>query len=314
MAGPSVAARTLANVLRTSLRPVADRVRLQGSGLRVVREAFDTVGLAPLPRGTRVRAVSESHGYGDVTGLWITAREADPAAGAVLYVHGGGFVFGSLRSHRHLAAAVSQATGLPVLLLDYRLAPEHRFPAAEQDAMAAYRWLLDQGYRSDQLVVAGDSAGGHVIAGLLGGLTRDRAPMPGAGVLFSPFLDLTCARLDERDAAVRDPYIPPARAREAARHYAGELAVDDPRLDVLRGSKRRWPPLLVQVGDAECLLPDSERLAAAVLAAGGHCELQVWPGQVHVFPAFHQLVPEARLAIGHVGSFVRAALAQRAAA
>ncbi len=314
MPGPSVQARTLANVLRSSLRPVADRVRLRGSGLRVVREAFDSVGFAPLPRGTRIRAISEPHGYGDVTGLWITAREADPRAGAVLYLHGGGFVFGSLRSHRHLAAMVSQVTGLPVLLLDYRRAPEHRFPAAANDAMAGWRWLLDQGYSADQVVVAGDSAGGHLTAGLLSELTRQRAAMPGAAVLFSPFLDLTCAQLDERDAIQRDPYIPPERAREAARQYAGDVDLDTPGLNVLKGSKRRWPPTLIQAGDVECLLGDSERLAAAMRMAGAHCELQVWPGQVHVFPAFFHLVPEARLALDHVGAFVRTAMSQRMAA
>ena len=314
MPGPSVQARTLANVLRTSIRPMADRLRLRGSGLRIVREAFDTVGMAPIPRGTRIRAVYEPHGFGDVSGLWITARAADERAGAILYLHGGGFVFGSLRSHRHLAAALSQSTGLPVLLLDYRRAPEHRFPAAADDAMAGYRWLLDQGYRPEQVVVAGDSAGGHLTAGLLAELTRQRFAMPGAAVLFSPFPDLTGRGLDERDAVHRDPYIPPARAREAALQYAGDVDLDHPRLNVFKGSKRRWPPMLIQAGDIECLLGDSERLAAAVRAAGAHCELQVWPGQVHVFPAFYHLVPEARLALGYVGDFVRGALAEQLAA
>ncbi|GGS20479.1 alpha/beta hydrolase [Actinokineospora fastidiosa] len=311
---PSAQARALARLLLTGIRPLGDRIRLRGAGLALVREAFDATGVTPLPRGTRVRAVSESHGYGEVTGLWVTAPNADAADGAVLYLHGGGFVLGSLRTHRRLAAMISVATGLPVLLLSYRKAPEHPFPAAADDVLAAYHWLRDQGHRADRIVVMGDSAGGHLAAGLLGDLTRARAPMPGAAVLFSPFLDLTCAGLDERDALCRDPYIPPARAREVAAQYAGPHPLTHPRLSVFRGSKRRWPPMLIQVGDTECLLGDSERMAALLRAAGGHCELQVWPGQVHVFPAFHALIPEGRLAIGHVGEFVRAALTVAAAA
>ncbi len=314
MRKPSVQAKALARFLLTSVRPVADRLRLEGAQLRFVREAFDASGVTPLPRGTRVRAVSESHGFGDVTGLWICARDADERAGAILYLHGGGFVFGSLRTHRHLAAMLSLESGLPVLLLDYRRAPEHPFPAAADDALAGYRWLLDQGYPADTVVVAGDSAGGHLTAGLLAELTRQRTVMPGAAVLFSPFLDLTCAQLDERDAARRDPYIPPARAREVARTYAGDLGVTHPRLTVLKGSKRRWPPTLIQVGDTECLLGDSERLAAAMRMAGAHCELQVWPGQVHVFPAFYPIVPEGRLAIREAAGFIRGAFAEALAA
>ncbi|WP_104479214.1 alpha/beta hydrolase [Actinokineospora auranticolor] len=311
---PSVQARALARFLLTGVRPLADRLVLGGTRLRAVRELYDSVGFTPLPRGTRIRAVSQSHGYGEVTGLWITAREADERAGALLYLHGGGFVLGSLRTHRHLAAALSQATGLPVLLLDYRRAPEHPYPAAADDTLAAYHWLLDQGHAPGRVVVAGDSAGGHLVAGLLAELTKARAPMPGAAVLFSPFLDLTCADLDARDSARRDPYIPPARAREVAALYAGALGVDHPRLAVLRGSKRRWPPTLVQVGDTECLLGDAERLAAAMVAAGAHCELEVWPGQVHAFPVFFPIVPEGRLAIQRVGVFVREATATELAA
>lgn len=314
MPGPSVQARALARFLASSLRPLGDRLRFQGANVRLMREAFDAVGLTPMPRGTRVRAVSDCHGYGDVTGLWVTARDADPRAGAVLYLHGGGFILGSLRTHRHLAAAVSAATGLPVLLLRYRRAPEHPFPAAADDVLAAFHWLIDQGHAPHRIVVAGDSAGGHLAAGLLAELTRARRPMPGAAVLFSPFLDLACGELDERDARRRDPYIPPGRAREVALHYAGAHGVDHPRLAVLRGSKRRWPPTLIQAGDTECMLGDSERLAAAMRAAGAHCELQVWPGQVHVFPAFYPIVPEGRLALDHVGAFVRGALAEELAA
>jgi monoterpene epsilon-lactone hydrolase len=299
---PSVQSRALAILLANSLRRAGDFARLSNTVHRwLVRELFDLARYAPPPRGTRLHAIAGE----TVRGHWIAARNADEGAGAILYLHGGGFVFGGIRTHRHLLTALSAACGLPGLLLEYRRAPEHPFPAAADDAVAGYRWLLDQGFAPERIVVMGDSAGGHLTAGLLADLRRKRMPMPAAAVLFSPFLDLSCAELDRRNAARRDPFISPARARECGLAYAGTLALTHRRLDVLRGSKRDWPPVLIQVGDTECLLGDSERLAEAIRAAGGSCELQVWPGQVHVFPAFFPLIPEGRQAIRYVGSFLR---------
>ncbi len=303
---PSVQSRALAQLLMSGLRPLGDRMRITTwPQLRVVREVFDTVGLTPLPRGTRVEAVSD----GDIRGLWITGRGADPNAGALLYLHGGGFVFGSRRTHRHLVAALSAASGRPALLLDYRRAPEHPFPAAADDALAGYQWLMTQGYAPEEITVLGDSAGGHLTAGLLADVSRRRLPMPGSAVMFSPFLDLAGGELTDRDAARRDPFVPPQRAKECGLSYAGSYALTHRRLNVLRADKRRWPPVLIQVGDTECLLGDSERMTESIRAVGGRCELQVWPGQVHVFPAFYPLIPEGRAAIRYVGAFVRSAVA-----
>lgn len=303
---PSVQSRALAQLLMSGLRPLGDRMTITSwPQRRVVREVFDTVGLTPLPRGTRLDPVAD----GDIRGLWLTGRGADKVNGVVLYLHGGGFVFGSRRTHRHLAAALSVTTGRPVLLIDYRRAPEHPFPAAADDVLAAYKWLLRTGHAPETITVMGDSAGGHLTAGLLTDLSRRRLPMPAAAVMFSPFLDLACAEVTERDAVRRDPFVPPQRAIECGLSYAGEFAPNHRRLNVLGASKRRWPPVLIQVGDTECLLGDSERMAESLRAAGGHCELQVWPGQVHVFPAFYPLIPEGRAAIRYVGDFLRATTA-----
>lgn len=299
---PSMQSRALAQLLMSGLRPLGDRMSITNwPQRRVVREVFDTVGLTPLPRGTQMLPVAD----GDVGGLWITGRGADPANGILLYLHGGGFVFGSRRTHRHLVAALSAATGRPAFLVDYRRAPEHPFPAAADDVLAAYRWLLATGHAPDSITVMGDSAGGHLAAGLLADLSRRRLPMPAASVMFSPFLDLACGGVADRDAARRDPFVPPQRAIECGLSYAGEYALTHRRLNVLGASKRRWPPVLIQVGDTECLLGDSERMAESIRAVGGHCELQVWPGQVHVFPAFYPVIPEGRAAIRFVGDFVR---------
>jgi acetyl esterase/lipase len=288
----------------SGLRPLGDRMSITSwPQRRVVREVFDTVGLTPLPRGTRVEPVAD----GDVRGVWLHGRGADPVNGVVLYLHGGGFVFGSRRTHRHLAAAISVTTKRPVFLVDYRRAPEHPFPAAANDVLAGYRWLVQSGHAPESITVMGDSAGGHLTAGLLADLSRRRLSMPAAAVMFSPFLDLGCAEVADRDAVRRDPFVPPQRAIECGLSYAGSYALNHRRLNVLGASKRRWPPVLIQVGDTECLLGDSERMAESIRAAGGQCELQVWPGQVHVFPAFYPLIPEGRAAIRYVGDFVRGA-------
>lgn len=301
-ASPSVQSRALAQLLMSGLRPIGDRMSITSwPQRRLVREVFDTVGLRPLPRGTRATAVTD----GNVSGVWYAGRRADRVNGVVLYLHGGGFVFGSRRTHRHLAAALSITTRRPVLLVDYRRAPEHPFPAAADDALAAYRWLLRTGHAPESITVMGDSAGGHLTAGLLTDLSRRRLPMPAAAVMFSPFLDLGCAEVAERDAVRRDPFVPPQRAIECGLSYAGAYSLTHRRLNVLGANKRRWPPVLIQVGDTECLLGDSERMAESIRSAGGHCELQVWPGQVHVFPAFYPLIPEGRAAIRYVGRFVR---------
>jgi acetyl esterase/lipase len=312
---PSVQSRALARLLMSGLRPIGDRLPItRGPALQMIRQAFETVGFRPVPRGTRLREVDDEVGGHVVRGVWITGRRADERAGVLLYLHGGGFVAGSRHTHRHFVAALSAATGRPAFFVDYRRAPEHPFPAAADDALAAYRWLLAAGYRADQIVVAGDSAGGHLTSGLLADVARRRLPMPAAAVLFSPFLDLTGAELDDRDAVRRDPFVPPQRARECGRSYAGEHALDARRLNVIGAPKRRWPPMLIQVGDTECLLGDSERMADSLRAGGGHCELQVWPGQVHVFPAFYQVLPEGRAAIRYVASFLRATAAVTVAA
>jgi epsilon-lactone hydrolase len=232
----------------------------------------------------------------------------------LLYLHGGGFVCGSPLTHRQLAARISASTGVPVLLLDYRLAPEHPFPAAAEDALIAYRWLLSEGYAPERIIVGGDSAGGHLAACLLADIATDRLPMPGAAIMLSPFLDLTGAELADRDTALRDPFVPPDYAVWCGRAYAGKTVLTHRRLDVLKVRKRGWPPVLIQVGDTECLRGDSERMAESLRGSGGYCDLQVWPGQVHVFHWFAPWLPEANAAIRHIGDFVREVADQTVAA
>jgi monoterpene epsilon-lactone hydrolase len=306
-ATPSAASRMLVALMVSSLRVLGGAIRPGPIPLWLVREAFDMTGRTPLPRGTKVRRA-------EIPGMWVTAKEAADSNGVLLYLHGGGFVCGSPRTHRQLAARISASSGLPVLLLDYRLAPEHPFPAAAEDALNAYRWLLSQGYAPGQIVVGGDSAGGHLTACLLADIAAAKLPMPSAAVMLSPFLDLSGAELAARDALARDPFVPPDYALWCGRTYVGETVFTHHRLDVLKVRKRGWPPVLIQVGGTECLQSDAERMAESLRQADGYCDLQVWPGQVHVFHWWAPLLPEANAAIRHIGDFVRTAREQAAAA
>nr|WP_052478069.1 alpha/beta hydrolase [Kibdelosporangium sp. MJ126-NF4]CEL15801.1 Esterase/lipase [Kibdelosporangium sp. MJ126-NF4]CTQ93726.1 Esterase/lipase [Kibdelosporangium sp. MJ126-NF4] len=298
----SVQSARLERFFASRVRPAADRWAFGGVQLRMLRQFADSGGLRRLPRGTRTWAAR----YGGVRGVWVQAQGASVANGIVLHLHGGGFVFGSSRSHRSFAVVLSRRTKRPVFLPDYRRAPEHPYPAAADDCLEVYRTLVDRGIPADKVVVSGDSAGGHLAACLLADLKRHRLPMPGHAVLFSPWLDLSGELAVRRDKDRRDPFVAPQAIQQCRRAYLGDRDPRAERPDVLTADKSGWPPVLIQVGDTECLLEDSRQLADSLRGAEIHCELQEWPGQVHVFPLFSNVLPEGRQAIRYVAEFVSA--------
>lgn len=298
---PSPESARLTGFFERRVRPLAERWQPRGGQLRIVRGFAAGAGFARLPR----EAVSWPARYDGTRGVWVRHREANAANGVVLHLHGGGFVFGSPRSHRGLGYQLSRATRTPVFLAHYRRAPEHPFPAAAQDCLAAYRTLLDRGFPAERIRLSGDSAGGHLAASVLVAAARAGLPLPSAVALFSPLFDLTCAELNERDATCRDPFIAPAATRRVCQAYLGDTPSSDTRLNVLAADKSGWPPVLIQVGDTECFRGDAERMIAALRDAGVRCELQVWPGQIHVFQAWANL-PEARAATRYAGEFLTA--------
>ena len=234
---------------------------------------------------------------------------APPSARAdivVLYLHGGGYVIGSPRSHRHLAAAIARAARARALVLDYRLAPEHPFPAALEDAVAAYRWLLAQGQAPASLVVAGDSAGGGLTVATLVALRELGVPLPAAGVCISPWVDLTCSAPSYATNAAADPIVRPAIVAEMARAYlAGadpKTPLASPRFADLSG----LPPLLIHVGRDEVLLDDATGLAECLKVAGGAARLEIVPRMVHVWHWFLPMLDEAQTAVDEIGAFVNA--------
>jgi monoterpene epsilon-lactone hydrolase len=338
---PSPQSQVLVHTLRFGLRPIRP-ILLRAHGgmpisvpIGILRAALAGGSrFVPLDRRVRVEPLtkkrsSRSSGSSDpsddippppIDGEWVrtvdgaggeaangTSNGATNGAtnGALLYLHGGAYVFCSPRTHRVLTSRLAVDTGLPVLAPKYRLAPEHPFPAALDDALAAYQWLLAQGIPAGRIVVAGDSAGGHLAATLAAELCRTGRPAPAGIVLFSPWADLTCELSLEWDRECRDPYIVPALGRRFGMLYAGEHDFEDPRLALLRCTTTGLPPFLIQAGGADALRSDAEHLADVLTEIGVSCELQIWSGQMHVFQVLHMLLPEARAAMREAGRFVR---------
>jgi epsilon-lactone hydrolase len=236
---------------------------------------------------------------------WLVPPSTRPDV-VILYLHGGGYVIGSPRSHRHLAAAIARAAAARALVLDYRLAPEHPFPAALDDAVAAYRWLLDRGIRPARLVLAGDSAGGGLTVAALVAL-RDRGlPLPAAAVCISPWVDLTCSAGSYARNAAADPIVRAGLIAEMARAYLAGADPKTPLASPLYADLRGLPPLLIQVGSDEVLLDDATGLAQRGRAAGVETTLEVAPRMVHVWHWFLPMLDEAQTAIDGIGAFVNA--------
>ncbi len=224
----------------------------------------------------------------------------------VLYLHGGGYVMGSCNTHRALAGAISRAAGAAVLLPEYRLAPEAPFPAAVEDAVAVYEWLLAEGHAPAQLAIAGDSAGGGLTAATLVALRDKSLPLPAAAVCISPWSDLTRNADSYRARAAADPMIAPEDVAEMAAHYLQGADPESPLASPNFADLRALPPLLIHVGRDEILLDDAVQLHARAEAAGVTTTLEVWDDMIHVWHAFHPLLAAGRDGVARVGEFLRA--------
>lgn len=240
---------------------------------------------------------------GGVDGEWISPDDA-PLEKAILYFHGGGFRLGSVSSHRDLIAQIACAGGRRVLAINYRLAPEHRFPAALDDALAAYDWMRGQGLQPDDIAFAGDSAGGNLALAAMLALRERGLPLPVAAVLMSPWTDLAATGASYVTRADADPIHQRPMILALARNYLGEHGDPcHPLASPLYADLSGLPPLLIQVGDRETVRDDSAVLAEKARAAGVEVDLQVWDGMIHVFQMFAE-IPEAHQAITSIAGFL----------
>lgn len=240
---------------------------------------------------------------------WVTAPGAR-ADRVVVYFHGGGFQLGSLASHRELMACISAAAGARVLGVGYRLAPEHRYPAALEDALTAYGWLRSQGVEAGRMAVAGDSAGGGLGLSLLLALHRRGEPLPVAYWGLSAWTDLTASGESYQSRALLDPIHQQAMIVAMARNYLGDAGdPEDPLASPLFAAPEELavlPPMLLQVGERETVVSDSEAFVRKAASAGARAELQIWPEMIHVFQQFPDVLAQARSALADGGRFLAA--------
>ncbi len=257
-------------------------------------------GVLPLLEGTTVEAVDA----GGVPADWVRPGTDRASDACVLYLHGGGYVIGSRNTHRPLASHLAARVGVAVLLVDYRLGPEHEYPAAVDDAVASYEWLLAQGFAPERIAIAGDSAGGGLTLATLLAL-RDRGiPLPAAAAPMSPWTDLTLSGESMTTMDGRDPMVRRAGLQRMADWYAGDADKTDPLVSPHFGDPAGLPPLLVHVGEVETLRDDAVRFAAAAEAAGVDVTLEVWPEMIHVWHTFGPGVPESEAAVTRIAEFV----------
>jgi epsilon-lactone hydrolase len=274
-------------------RASADVADLDG-----IRSALEELhGKFTLPAGLAVAPVVA----GGVPALRITPEAAAPAT--VLYLHGGGHVAGSAFGYRHLAGAIATAARAPALVIDYRLAPEHPYPAAVQDAVNAYLWLRDTSGDEGKVVVAGDSSAGGLVMSLLLALRERGLPLPAGAVLMCPWVDL--AGRTQRPPQDSPLVFSPDMAHRLAQAYLAGQPADDPLLDPLHTPLAGLPPLLIHAASGDAVLQEAQLLAQHAIQCGVEARITVYPVPTHDFHIFWSFLPEARDAIDEIGRFVR---------
>jgi monoterpene epsilon-lactone hydrolase len=296
---PSLRGLIFRRLLRYVVRP---KFWKAGASVADLREVAVALGKRQsLPHGIAVKPAMA----GGVSGEWLIPRNADDSR-TILYFHGGGFIMGSPETHSELAARIALASRARALSIDYRLAPEHPFPAAVEDAVAAFQWLLDDGYPAVTIVIGGDSAGGSLALQTLISLRDERKPLPRAAFMMSPQTEWL--RFDGESYTTRakqDPFVTRKMCQLSASLYIGESDADKRSLSLRTIDLARLPRMLIHVGDCEVLLSDAVALAEKARIAGVDATLAVWPGMWHVFQSSAAIVPEARRAIDKIGAFVR---------
>jgi acetyl esterase/lipase len=267
-----------------------------------IRQGLDQLGdmvkLAKDVKCTKVDAAG-------VPSIWISTPDVIDEQ-VILYLHGGGYVAGSIKSHENLAARLSRLSKSRVLLIDYRLAPEHVFPAAIEDSTKAYRWLVShEKILPKNMIIGGDSAGGGLTIATLVKLRDEGDALPAAAVCLSPWTDLAITGDSVKTNADIDPFVPADSLELMAKEYYGDEDPKNPLVSPLYANLEGLPPLLIQVGTAEVLLDDSVRVAKCAKEAGVEVQLEIWQDMIHVFSAFAEWAPEGQQGIEQIGEFIQ---------
>lgn len=240
----------------------------------------------------------------DIEAEWVVPNECSDTEKVMYYLHGGAYGMGSIKSHRPIVARIARICKVKVLHINYRLAPEHVFPAAVDDSVKCYQWLLAQGINPENIVIAGDSAGGGLTMATLLKLRDDGLPMPACGVGLSPWLDLGVSGASYTERAKLDPYIDKEAVMDWAGRYLGDTPFDHPLASPYYSNPEGLPRLLLQVGSCELLHDDAIGFAEKATKAGVEVELEIWEDMFHVWHAFAGFMPEADMALHNVSRFI----------
>ena len=277
------------------------RMDVARADVKKIRRSWERLGKLMLTAmGVDVRPDEINGLYAE----WLTPRECMDGK-ILLYLHGGAYVLGGCSMHRKLVSHIARAGRIRALLPEYRLAPENKYPAAINDCVGVYRSLLQMGVKAEDIVFAGDSAGGGLCVATLLSLRDTGEPLPAAVVLLSPFLDVTGSGKSMQTRAAQDPWFDPDHLSVVADYYCEPHQRRFPLVSPVFANVEGLPPAYIQVGDDEILLSDSERYADACIAAGIEVEIEVWPEMWHVFQVFVGKMPEAREAVKKIGVYIQ---------
>lgn len=289
--------------LETAIQMVKEMLAKEVATVQDMRDNFaeTTSQFNQVAEDIRYEAVDA----GGVAAEWIAAPNSVDER-VLMFLHGGGYIVCSVSTHRDMIARLARAAGIRALGVDYRLAPEHPFPAAVEDATAAYRWLISSGVDPESMVIAGDSAGGGLTLATLVALRDAGDPMPAAAVCMSPWVDLEGLGESMTTKADVDPFVSREQLQFMAQQYLGDRDRRTPLAAPLYADLQGLPPLLIQTGSSETLLDDSTRLAERARAAGVEVTLDIWEDMIHGWQICASFLPEAQQSIDTIGKFIRA--------
>lgn len=296
-------ARALNMALMYSVKPVLERAPVNPLTMRLADRLYAVAGtfLRQLPEFVSTRPAD----FGHYQGEWLRAGSGLREDKAMLYLHGGGYFFSSAEAHRPLTWRLSRAARRPVLAINYRQGPDHHFDQSREDALHAYVHLLDRGYAPGNILIGGDSAGGHLTLVTLQAIRDAGLPLPRAGMCFSPWTDLSCESPSYHHNRHRDPMFAARAVTELARHFVRDRDPYHPHVSPLHGDFSGLPPLLITAGSTEVLRDDARRAAERARDHGVDVIYEEWRGMPHVFQMFAFWLPEARAAYRHLARFIQ---------
>lgn len=290
--------------LRTTVKPILSLIPFNRLTLGVPRELVRIVGsISPPNKACFIHSVSAHNIPAEVVEY---AQNCYPGTTQVmLYLHGGGYIAGSPLTHRNITTRLSYYAECTVLAIDYRKAPEHPYPAALDDAVESYTWLLEQGYKPENIIILGDSAGGNLTLATALAIRDRQLPQCAGIVCISPWTDLTASGETHTTKKSNDPMIPSHRVIEAALLYANGIPLDDPRVSPLYADYENMPPMLIHVGDKEVLLSDSQNLHKRAIMHGVKSHIKIWKNAPHVFQLFAGLAPQSSQSLKEIALFAK---------